>query len=498
MGFNGLQGARGGGASGQRLILPASSLWRARPRGQARKAGLGVIRSGLRESMISLLRAAALAAIFFALPYSDWIARTIGDVPFGITNLVLLCAAGLWATGRLSQGSAPNPFKAFTIFLTITILGIGLALVFDFGAPVSETLTFAKREVTLLMLYFVPLAWLRDRKEFGRVLVAFLAINAIVGYHTLSTGVLGGSAFHDGKRGFGPFGIDYWGADLAGAYLAQMVMFLLAGALSDSLPFVARACCGGAATVAFLGILATYSRGGLLATVVGFVVMIGVQRFSPKTLILVVVLSTTAYVVVPASVMTRVSETTDDEGELDESSSLRFLYSRAAWSVFTHYPFGVGTGQVRPAMAEFIPRVATDERGYGLYVDPHNGFMYTLVAWGAPGLAAFLAMLGSAFIGGARLQRDRSAPSAYRVYGLGLTGFVVSCAACNMFYANFYKDLVLGTLALSLGMGAFACSDWQASEEEARELAPGEEPRGRPLGELDGLVHVEGSVDDVS
>jgi hypothetical protein len=120
------------------------------------------------------------------------------------------------------------------------------------------------------------------------------------------------------------------------------------------------------------------------------------------------------------------------------------------------------------------------------------------VAWGVPGIVAFVWALGSAFLGGARLQRDRSAPGVYRAYGLGMTGFVASCAACNMFYANFYKELVLGSLALCLGMAAFACGDWPGAEEEETELAPGEKPRRRPLGELDGLVHVEGSVDDVS
>jgi O-antigen ligase len=447
--------------------------------------------------MISLLRAAALASIFFLLPYSDWIARTVGDVPFGIANLVLLFAGVLWASGRISLGRPFNPFKAFTVFVAITIVGIGMGLMFDFGSATSETLTLAKREVTLLLLYFVPLAFLRDRKEFGLVFAAFLAINLLTGYHVLSTGVLGGSAFNDSKRGFGPFGTSYWGSDVAGAYLAQMAMFFVAGVLSDTIPLVARGACGAGGAVVFLGILATYSRGGLLATVVGTAVMLTVQRFSPKALILAALLSAAAFAVVPASVATRVSETTDDEGELDESSSLRFLYSRAALSIFTHYPLGVGTGQVRAAMSQFIPRVATDERGYGLWVDPHNGFMYTLVAWGVPGLATFVWALGSAFVAGARIQRDRSAPGIYRVYGLGMTGFVASCATCNMFYANFYKDLVLGSLVLCLGMAAFACGDWQEAEEERPESAPGEKARRRPLGELDGLVHVEGSVDDV-
>ena len=420
-----------------------------------------------------MLRAAAFSSLFLLLPYSEWIDAKAGEgtVPLGVTNLILLWAAVLWVWGKVGSRRLGNPFKAYTAFLVVTLIWILVALGADFGLPQGEGLTLAKREVSLLFLFFVPMAFLQEETEFSLVFAAMLAINTVIGFHTLSTGVLGGSNFNDSKRGYGPFGTNYWGSDVAGAYCAQVLMFFLGIILTDGFPFVFRAASAAGAGVLFLGLLATYSRGSLVGAVIGAATMLIVRRFNPKALVLGVVLTIGASFVVPQSVLTRLGETTDSQGELDESSRIRFLYSDAAWNVFKDHPLGVGTGQVRAAMSQYIPNIAPDDlHGWGTYVDPHNGFLYTLVSWGVVGFLAFLWMLGSVFRGGMRLTHDDEAPLVYRAYGLGSTGLVGCLAVCNMFYANFYKDLILGSLCLFFGLTAFALAHRAAAQDEDDEV----------------------------
>ena len=431
--------------------------------------------------MASALKAAALSSLFLLLPYSEWIENKFeeGSVPLGVMNLILIWAALLWVWGKVRSSRRPNPFKPFTIFLVVTLIWTAVALASDFGLPQGEVLTLAKREVSLLFLYFVPLAFAEEEAEFAWIFAAILVINTVIGFHTLSTGVLGGSNFNDSKRGYGPFGTNYWGSDVAGAYLGQVLMLFLGVILTDGFPMILRGVSAAGAGIVFLGLLATYSRGSLVAALAGAMLMIVVRRFNPKALILAAVLAVGASFVVPQSVMTRIDETTDSKGELDESSRIRFLYSDAAWAIFRDHPLGVGTGQVRAAMSQYVPNLAADDlHGWGAYVDPHNGFLYTLVSWGVIGFLAFLGMLGSVFRGGMRLAHDEGAPLSYRAYGLGVTGLVGSLAICNLFYANFFKDLISGSLCLLFGLTAFAVAQRRAAEEV--ESQPEAEPEAEP------------------
>ena len=65
---------------------------------------------------------------------------------------------------------------------------------------------------------------------------------------------------------------------------------------------------------------------------------------------------------------------------------------------------------------------------------------------------------------------------AYRSYCLGMIGFLGAFLACNMFYANFHKELVMGTVAWHLGMlaaaGSLASSSRASVGHEGTDEAP--------------------------
>ncbi len=431
------------------------------------------------------MRALLFAFVFFALPHSDWVHRKLqvsrDAIPLGVMNIALIVAVVLWLAGKLNPPSHRNPFRSYSVFVAVVLLGAVGALAFGYSGPM-ETLTTTKREVSLLWLYFVPLASLKNKRHFALVFALGLFIQLVIGYETFASGVLGGSAFHDGKRGSGPFDVLWMGADVAAAYLAQMLMFPLAIALFEESGWLQRLVALGAAGIGFLGILATYSRGSLVAVVAGLAVMTLVRISSIKKMLAALAIVGMGILLLPQSMMTRFEETTNEEGTLDESSTTRLLYSRTAWTIFRDHPLGVGTGQVRYAMSAYLPGFLDAKtlakggaygKAFNLFVDPHNGFLYTLLEYGPLGLAVFVWLLGAVFWSAFRICRDPHASQVHRVYSLGMVGFVTSLALCNMFYANFYKELVLGTLALHFGMMAAVRA--QYDEELAADLAEEDE-----------------------
>ena len=413
-----------------------------------------------------MVRYLLFAAVLFALPHASWFPRRFefdpADVPLGITNLILCVALVLWAIARATSPVRRNPFPAVNVFLAILVAWTAVAFVSGYTAGTGETLMRAKSEFVLMALYFVGLSVVHDRRDFNVFFAIALAIHALIGYEVFRTGVLGGSQFHVGKRASGPFGVAYLGSDVAGAYLAQVLMLFLAVVLSAG-GLLWRAAAAGGAAIVFVGILATYSRGSLVGVIVGFLVMIAFKRPRRSSLLVAVVLVIVALQMLPQSTRTRLQETQDEEGQLDSSSQQRLDYYDAAWRAFKRHPMGAGTGQAPYAMKA--------ELGWNFIVDPHNGFLQTLVQFGPIGVVVFLWMLGSVFRGASLVQGDEGAPAEYRAYALGTMGMVGALAACNLFYANFYKDLVMGTIALHFGLMGFVRQDEGAAAEGAADGA---------------------------
>lgn len=412
--------------------------------------------------------------LFFGLPHVVWLPNRLGfapeAVPLGIANLLLLAALGLWAIGKVTGSNAPNPFRVYTAFVGVSLLWVAVAFSTGFSHGYREILTPAKQQIALLLLYFVPLAAIRDRRDFRVVGAIAIAVHVVIGLEVFRSGVLGGSAFHDGKRGSGPFGAGYTGSDVGGAYLAQTIMLALALIVGRGVPLVVRGGAAAGAVVMLLGIFATYSRGSLLAVAFGLLVIVAVRGVGLKTVALAGLITLGGLALLPESTRTRFDQTVDDEGRVDESTEGRLRYYEMAWEVFLDHPIGVGTGQTRAAMEQYLHRV-----------DTHNAFLQTLVEFGVVGLVMLFSVLVSMGWRASSLARDDLLPWDVQAYGLGMAGFLGSLVVCNMFYSNLYKDLVLGTVALHLGLLAWTCAERESlAEEEDPELTPEESTAFRP------------------
>jgi O-antigen ligase len=333
--------------------------------------------------------------------------------------------------------------------VTVAALWVGVAVWTAASPTLRETLTPAKEQVSLLLFYFLPLATLRGERDVRIVVAIALLVHLVVAVEVVRSGVLAGTAFHEGKRGSGPFGESWKGSDVAGGYLAQTAMLTFAFAVGAMVPLATRLASLGATAVILLGVLATYSRGSLVAVAAGLLAAVVARGIRLRTVAIVAVVVAGGVLTVPEGLRQRFNETVDDEGAFDKSTQGRLVYYRTAWQIWKDHPIGVGTGQTRAAMSQYLEKA----------VDTHNGFLQTLVEYGVVGIAlllvAFAVMGWSAF----RTGRDPAVSWVYRAYGTGMVGLLTSLVVCNMFYSNLYKNTVLGTVAMHLGILAWINAD---------------------------------------
>lgn len=171
----------------------------------------------------------------------------------------------------------------------------------------------------------------------------------------------------------------------------------------------------------------TFSRGAFLA--LGFM---GLMLLLVRGRLLLVLLALTGALLVelapaylPASVTSRMSQTTNEEGELDESSNTRLILWRAAGQIIKENPV-LGTGFATfPQIKGMYTEVHVVES------DNHNMFLYIGSQMGLPALLVFVLIFARLFLEGARLSSlaDRFG----RTMALAACAMAAAVVATNMF-----------------------------------------------------------------
>ena len=156
---------------------------------------------------------------------------------------------------------------------------------------------------------------------------------------------------------------------------------------------------------------------------------------------------------VPQSTVTRFQDTVVEGNfdsvtsteDLDESSQLRINAWQRGLELFKERPLtGWGFRQVQ----------------FQLGHDPHNAFIQILAEMGGGGFLIFVIFILSFIPAGLQLMK-----TDFVSLGVGMLGLVVSFVTVNLFYANFFRDAVVGSLWIILGIAA-AASNCQESPEE--------------------------------
>jgi O-antigen ligase len=230
----------------------------------------------------------------------------------------------------------------------------------------------------------------------------------------------------------------YAGVQGLAAFNAQYTWFLvaLAGALQKRLLKLA---CLGLAVFAATCVMYSFSRGGYVALLAGWV-FVGIAKYR-KLLVILMLFAVSWASLVPNAVRDRVLMTYDpNDGSIDHSAAVRVELWNDAIDLFQSNPL-LGTGYGTYA---FMKRLYN-------YADTHNIYLKALVETGVIGFALLLGLLGRSLYLGCRLFR-RARDPFFSALGLGLAAWIVCTATANLFGDRWTYFQINGYLWLLAGL----------------------------------------------
>ncbi len=384
-----------------------------------------------------------LAAFILYLPFQ----LKLPQIPMISTlNFFLIILLIIFLFNKKQNRNAFGVDIAILLFLLTWIASFAHTLCYPPGIWKYEVATDFKRLISLVLAYFVFSRCIKTKKDLNFLYYSVLLSIILVALYTWKSGMLAGPHFADFKRSSGPFAPDWRGADIAGGFLATFTPFLLSFTIltkKNILKFIGL----GGLIVCGLGIFATYSRGSILALGLASIVTIlasirQILKTSKITAIIILIafiglgLSWERWV--PQSIINRVQGTTVQEetftGEspLDESSQKRIVKWQAGLEIFEMNPvFGLGY-----RIPEFV-----------LATDIHNSFIQIAAEMGIFGFLAFIIFILTIFI-----QAKSLIAAEFNWVGIGFTGCIIAFVLVNLFYSNFFRDTVVGTFWVLLGL----------------------------------------------
>lgn len=197
-------------------------------------------------------------------------------------------------------------------------------------------------------------------------------------------------------------------------YWAQILVAVLPLVLYRVLyekKLVVKAAAAIAALILIYALLGTYSRGGFVALVAVFIMIIFERRARPSTIILAVVSMILIASFLPANYVERVESllvlrpnTSLNTLYEDASFRGRFAEARAGLRMFAEHPIlGVGVGNYKYNYQSYAKQLNIETRDE--LREAHSLYIETLAETGLAGTAAFALLIGTLLVG---LRRARS------------------------------------------------------------------------------------------
>jgi O-antigen ligase len=334
--------------------------------------------------MISLAYAAVWFFVF-SLPWENFIvvpgvgvfSRVIGAVAVGLTLITLVL------TGRFRRWSM---LQYAALFFVLWAAGV-LLIFYNPTVMPKKFWTFVQLVVMVWMIW--ELAPTRSR------VIGLLSAYVLGSYVSALDTVLLSRREAGALKRFAGGGGDP--NDLAMTLAAAIPMAWYLG-MTYHRPLV-RWACRAYLPIGLLAIALTGSRGGMVASLVGLLIVpLTMTRLSPGKLVMAIALLTIsgglAVAYVPKSIVSRLSTTSTEVEDL--SLGGRFRIWKAGIHAFAERPFiGYGSGSFKVAV---LP-----ELGYATQV-AHNSYLSVLVEEGFIGLLLYLTMFIAVFLALMRLQ----------------------------------------------------------------------------------------------
>src|SRR5215213_6423620 len=387
-----------------------------------------------------------LALLIVVTPFAENVPITqVGDAPIRVALVawaaVLVAIECFRSLASRRALVAPPMAAATAVFLTAALIAVPVAG--DEAAAASKFMLLAGSvSIYLLIGMFVD-----DMRKLWTVIVALVVVGLIVAIHAIYQYAVGDLSRVGFLNASGT--VEYRVASffphpnqLAG-FLVMLVPLAL-GVMAATRNRVLRIAALLLAVLSIVGVVLTYSRGGLVALIALPLILIRDKRSWP----LIVLITLLA----PSVWRDRVAEVAKtDQPEI----ATRLDFWAASLDMFQAHPVaGVGLDSFSDAY-QALERPGRSYLGGGVLVAPetaHNLYLNTLAEQGLIGIAALALLLGSFFAMVLRLRR--AADARIRALAFGLLGSGVVVAVHNFFDVTF-SDPKNGTLLWVLfGVGA--------------------------------------------
>lgn len=331
-----------------------------------------------------------------------------------------------------------NKFLAWYIFTNLVALGFGYSFL---GAHAAGLWNAMKDSLIPVFLVFVVQRSAVDIIQWRRI---FLATMVPLPYFAkvVWSQYISVSSWHysDNLRISGTF-MDL-GANEMGAFSVMMALVCVGCIITCwnfkkwRYAFLLALFC------TLVGLLYSYSRGGYLAFIVGFMVIFFKYKDSKKLVMPILLIITIGLLNLPPSIEERFSSIQPEKGqERDESAESRFVFWDLAFANFYKSPlFGYGY------------HTAQDPRLNPFKMDTHNYFVKMLLERGLLGFITFIILLRVFWNLAKRNLRWEENDAMTNGLILGMCGVIMALVVGNMFGDRFSHYPIVTALWVFIGL----------------------------------------------
>jgi len=382
------------------------------------------------------------------------------------SNEVLLVALAAVLALRIRFAAIPAWMSAGTIAL------VGGSFLAAVGAHNrSLALEGALHWTAAAILLLVATTVLARSRDAGRIASTVITITAVV---------VAGFGFLQ-KAGIDAIVGAPFSAGLPNAFFAYYTVYAgflaLAGTLTtgeilislEARRYVRAGLLGGALVVMLAALAESTARGGIVALVAGWLLLLVFNRrrgsVLGRAIIVLVLLSAVGYAVIPHStIVTLEHRFATSNGSLGEDQT-RFAIQSAGLRALRESPFGLGYGN----FSYYVKSNVHSSHVQIAFFHAHETFIQIGLDAGWIGLGGFLLLIGATLLGVAR--RSRGGPAAVRAtaYAAALVGFLAQGLYDYLFYDLAF---VIFFLVLIWGMTHELAADAEPSPRQ-RASAPG-------------------------
>ncbi|MGH2442912.1 MAG: O-antigen ligase family protein [Chloroflexota bacterium] len=393
--------------------------------------GLALIAAILRFPIVAPI------ALAFTIPWTSGTSLTGGSVPLSPTEVVVGALGAAWIIELALERRNPFrsvPWAGFVVLFIVVIL-ISVSQSTDVRASGREVIKWAE----MLVVYLAVLPLVRVPRNARLVLAAMVlggVSQAVLGFLQLAANH-GPAAFASERlllRAYGTF-------DQPNPYAGYLNMILpvAVGMALIATRGRARRRYWIAAIVIGGAILASESRGALLAGVIALAIVLGYQMprlrqpflLAVVAVLLVGLVSAFGFTIAPLERLLNAIGLGSVSFGTVNNSNFSAVERAAHWlagvRMFNAHPLlGVGIGNYGAAYPMFHPR-----GWYASLEHAHNYYINIAAEAGIIGLAAYLLLAGSALWYSCSAMRRAYHP-AYRAAGFGATGALIATSFHNL------------------------------------------------------------------